>query len=90
MRYLAGTAPGWKTPLAVPGSPPATSPRRDSRPPPSARDPAGQIKAVLRAASQRHYIGMASKISTDPPLASTGQPFAFAVASLSEPADTIE
>jgi len=49
MRYLAGTAPGWKTPLAAPGSPPATSPRRDSRPPPSARDPAGQIKAVLRA-----------------------------------------
>ncbi len=37
-----------------------------------------------------HYISMASKTSTDPPLASTGQPVAFAVASLSEPADTIE
>jgi hypothetical protein len=85
-----GHGPWLEDPLAVHGSPPPTSPRRDSRPPPSARDPAGQIKAVLRAASQRHYIGMASKISTDPPLASTGQPFAFAVASLSEPADTIE
>ena len=39
MRYVAGMAPGWRTPPVAPGSPPATSPPRDSRPPPSPRDP---------------------------------------------------
>ena len=33
MKSRAGTAPGWRIPLAAPSSS-ATSPRRDSRPPP--------------------------------------------------------